>query len=80
VTHWFNSASNPCGLRNQYWKLSLYRLRNDQLNCFQGWRIDSTAQATPVASKISTENSIAAASEIIDETASTGDAWIRQCK
>jgi hypothetical protein len=33
-----------------------------------------------MASKISTKNSVAAASEIIDETASTGDAWIRQRK
>ena len=66
VTHGFDSANSPCGLRNNQWKLSWCRLRNPQWNCFHGWRIDSTTQKAPVAS------------EIINETASNGDAWIWQ--
>jgi len=68
VTHGFDTANNPCGLRNNQWKPSHYRLRNPQRNCFHVWRMDSTAQKTPVATKI------------INKTASTGDAWIRQSK
>jgi hypothetical protein len=41
-------------------------LRNLHRNCFHGGRMDSTAHIAP------------AASEICNETASTGDAWIRQ--
>jgi len=42
--------------------------RNHQRKCFHGCRMDLTAQTAP------------AASEIFIETASTGDAWIRQRK
>jgi len=56
VTHGFDSANSPCGLRNL------------QRNCFHWGRMHSTAQTAP------------AASEIFNETASTGDAWIRQRK
>jgi len=42
--------------------------RNLQRNCFDWLRMDSLAQTAP------------AASEIITESASTGDAWIRQRK
>jgi hypothetical protein len=68
VTHGFDSANNPSGLRNHQRKLSRCRLKNHQPNCFDGWCMDSTAQRALVDSKI------------INETASTGDAWIRQCK
>jgi hypothetical protein len=40
--------------------------------------MDSTAQATPMASEISTKNLFPTDSEIIDETASTTDTWIGQ--
>ena len=56
VTHAFDSANSPCGLRNL------------QRKCFHWGRMDSTAETAP------------AASEIFIETASTGDAWIRQRK
>jgi len=56
VTHGFDSANSPYGLRNL------------QRNCFRWKRMDSTAQTAPLAS------------EIITESASTGDAWIRQRK
>jgi len=56
VTHGFDIANGPCGLRNL------------QRNCFHWGRMDSTAETAP------------AASEIFIETASTGDAWIRQHK
>jgi len=56
VTHAFDSANSP------------YDLRNLQRNYFHGLGMDSTAQRTP------------AASEIITENASIGDAWIRQRK
>jgi hypothetical protein len=39
--------------------------------------MDSTAQTAPLDSEISNENGVATDSEIITETASTGDAWIR---
>jgi hypothetical protein len=56
VTHGFDSAKSPCGLKNH------------QRNCFHAWCMDSTTQTAPMAS------------EIINETASTGYAWIRQRK
>jgi hypothetical protein len=40
----------------------------------------STAQTAHVGLEIINENSVAGDSEIINETASTGDAWIRQRK
>jgi hypothetical protein len=36
VTHAFDSANSPCGLRNHQRKLSRWRLRNHQRNCFHG--------------------------------------------
>jgi hypothetical protein len=39
--------------------------------------MDSTAQRALVGYEIFNKNSVAAESEIINETASTGDAWIR---
>jgi len=56
VTHAFDSANSPCGLRNL------------QRNCFHWGRMHSTVQTAP------------AASEIFNETDSTGDACIRQRK
>jgi len=56
VTHGFDSANGPFGLRNL------------QRKCFHWGRMDSTAETAP------------AASELFIETASTGDAWIRQRK
>jgi len=47
---------------------SPWGLRNHQRNWFHESRMHSTAQTAP------------AASEIFNETASTGDAWIRQRK
>ena len=49
-------------------KLSRFRLRNNQQKCFHRRHVDLTAQTAYVAS------------EIINETASTGDAWIRHRK
>jgi hypothetical protein len=42
--------------------------------------MDSTAQTTPVDSKIINENRVAVIPEIINKTASTGDALISQRK
>jgi hypothetical protein len=42
--------------------------------------MDSTAQTTHAGYEIINKNSVAAESEIINETASTGDAWIRHSK
>jgi len=42
--------------------------------------MDSTAQRAHVGFEIINKNSVAAESEIINETASTGDAWIRHSK
>jgi hypothetical protein len=42
--------------------------------------MDSTAQRALVGYEIFKEHSVAAESEIINETASTGDAWIRHSK
>jgi len=42
--------------------------------------MDSTAQRAHVGFEIINKNSVAAESEIMNETASTGDAWIRHRK
>jgi hypothetical protein len=42
--------------------------------------MDSTAQRALVGYEIFNKNSVVAELEIINETASTGDAWIRQRK
>jgi hypothetical protein len=42
--------------------------------------MDSTAQRAHVGFEIINKNSVAAESQIINETASTGDAWIRHSK
>jgi hypothetical protein len=44
VTHGFDSANSPWGLRNH------------QRNCFHRWRMDSTAQTAPADSEINIEN------------------------
>jgi len=80
VTHGFDSANNPCGLRNHHRQLSRCRLKNHQPNCFHGWGMDSTSQRALVGSKIINEIWVASDLEIINETASTGDTWIRQRK
>jgi hypothetical protein len=36
VTHAFDSANSPCGLRNHQQKLSRWRLKNHQRNYFHG--------------------------------------------
>jgi len=46
--------------------ISIFGLRNHQRDCFHGWPKHWTAQTAHVAS------------EIMNETAFTGDAWIRQ--
>jgi len=80
VTNGFDITNSPCGLRNHQLKLTRCRCRNHQWNCFHGWHVDSTTQKTPMASEIINENRVATASKIINETGSTGDAWIRQRK
>jgi len=80
VTHGFDSAKSSCGLRNHQRKLSHWRLRNHQQNCFHCWHINSTVHTNPARSKIITENWVTIDSKIINESASTGDAWIRQRK
>jgi hypothetical protein len=72
VTHAFDSAKSPCGLRNHQQNLSCCRIINHQRNYFHGLSMDSTAQTAPPSLEI--------ISEIINETASTGDEWIRQRK
>jgi len=67
-THGFDSANSPCGVRNL------------QRNCFHWCRMDSTAQRAHVGFEIINKNSVAPESEMINETASTGDACIRQRK
>jgi len=42
--------------------------------------MDSTAQRALVGFEIINKNSVAPESEMINETASTGDAWIRHSK
>jgi hypothetical protein len=68
VTHGFDSVKSPCRIINHQRKQSRCLLRNNQQNCFHKWRMDSTTQRAPFDS------------EIINETATKGDAWIRQRK
>jgi hypothetical protein len=67
----------PCWLSNHHRILSSWRLRNNQRVCLQCWRVDSSAQIYPVDCEIASQNLVAAESETINETASTGEAWIR---
>jgi hypothetical protein len=52
--------------------------RNHQQNYFHGWRLESLANTFSVDSKIINENWVVADSEIINEIASSADAWICQ--
>jgi hypothetical protein len=60
------------------WKLSRCWLRNHQRKTFHRWRLDSWEHMTPFDTEIVNKNWAAADFEIINETASTGDAWIHQ--
>jgi len=42
------------------------------------WRVDSSTLAAPFDLEIVNENRVAAYSELVTETLSKGDAWIRQ--
>jgi len=78
VTHGFLSEHNLCWLINSQQKLSRCRLRNHHRKTFQRWHMDSWAPAAPVDSEKVKENWLGANLEIIIETTSKGDAWIRQ--
>ena len=43
---WIRQRTQPCCLINRQRKLSRYRLKNYQRNCFHGWRMDSSAHTT----------------------------------
>jgi hypothetical protein len=78
LTHGFVSAHSPCWLWNSQWKLSRYPFRNHHRNCFRRWCMDSSTHAALVDLEIFMKNWVSAASEIVTETASTGDLWFRQ--
>ena len=78
VTLGFISAPSPSWLRKGRWKLSQCRLKNHHRDSFQRWRVDSEALAGPVDSDNVNENGVGADSEMVNETPSTGDAWIRE--
>jgi hypothetical protein len=54
------------------------QLRNHHLKTFQRRRMDSEVLAAPVDSEIVNENWATTVSEIVNETDSKADAWIRQ--
>jgi hypothetical protein len=53
------------------------RLQNRHRNRFQRWRVDSLTPTAPVDLEIVNENWVVVASEILTETTSIGNAWIR---
>jgi hypothetical protein len=78
VTRGFVSAHSPYWLKNNQQKLSRCRLKNPHQNTFQRWSVHSEALAAPVDSEKVNENWVGADWEIINETYSKGDAWIRE--
>jgi hypothetical protein len=78
VTRGFVSANSPCWLRNSKRKLVRCWLRNHHIKTFQSWCVDSEILADPVDSEKINANLVAADSEIITQTSSKGDAWIRK--
>ena len=73
LTHGFVTAHSPCWLRNSQGKLFRCRLKKHHRNCFQSWRMDSSAHTAPVDSRTIKENWVVANSEIITETVSRDD-------
>jgi hypothetical protein len=57
--------------------LSLFQLENHHENFFPSWCLDLSVRKIPVDSVIVTKNGVAAALEIVDETASPADALFR---
>ena len=51
VTNGFVSPQSPCWLINSQGKLSRCLLRNNLRNCFQRWRMESSAHTAPVDSE-----------------------------
>jgi hypothetical protein len=74
----FVTTNSPYSLRNSQRKLVRCQLRNHHLKTFQRWRVDSEVLAAPVDSQKVNENWVDADWEIVNETTSKGDAWIRQ--
>jgi hypothetical protein len=70
--------TGPCWLRNSQRKLVRCRLRNHHLKTFQRWCVESKILADPVDSEKVHANWVTADSEIITQTSSKGDAWIRK--
>jgi hypothetical protein len=79
VTRGFESACSPCWLRKSQQKLSRWRLGNHQQNKFQSWQLDFSARRACVDLETVTENWATVVFEIMNETYSKGDAWIRKC-
>jgi len=78
VMHGFGRARSPCWVRNIQRKQSRCRLRNYHRNSFQRWRVDSEALVAPFDIEKVNKNGVGADSEILNETPSIGDAWIRE--
>jgi len=74
----FVSVHSRCRLRNIQRTLSHCRLRNHHRNNFQRWRVDSKELTLPVDSGKFNKNGVVANWEILKETHSKGDAWIRK--
>jgi hypothetical protein len=72
VTPGFVRAHIPFWFRNSQHKLSRCRLRNHHRNRFHRSRVDSSALSA------ADENWVTVVFEIVSETDSKGDAWIRQ--
>jgi len=77
MTLGFISVHNPYLLGNIHGKLSPCRLRIHHRNSFKSRRMDSSVHTAPVDSKIAKEILVDADLEIINETASIADVWIR---
>jgi hypothetical protein len=75
---WICQRQQPCWLRHSQRKLVRCRLRNHHLKTFQIWRVDSEVLAAPLDSEKVNENWVGGDWEIVNETTSKGDAWIRQ--
>jgi hypothetical protein len=59
--------------------MSLFQLENHHQNFFPSWCVELSMRTIPSDSVIVTENGVAAALEIVDETASPADALFHMC-
>jgi hypothetical protein len=77
IPRWRVDSEELAALSHRKW--SRCRLENRHRNTCQRWRVDSEELTSLVDSEKDNKNGVGVAWEIITETPSKGDAWIRKC-